>query len=308
MPLAVIQADVNGLKLTNDAFGHTTGDKLIKAAANVLKEACRADDIVARLGGDEFIVLLPKTDNNGVEAIVTRMREKINECFIDSIPLSISLGWAVKEDIRENIADIMKKAEDYMYRRKLSESPEMRSKTVHSIMARLSEICAVEKNHSENVGKLAVMLGRNYDLPDSDLSDLQLLGQLHDIGKIDVDPEIINKPDKLNEDEWIAMKKHSEVGYRILSTVNDLAEIADYVLAHHERWDGTGYPRRLAAYQIPLQSRIIAIADAYDAMTSPKPYRKALDKYEAIEELRNAAGTQLDPDLTEVFIQALEEN
>ncbi|NLW10437.1 MAG: diguanylate cyclase, partial [Clostridiaceae bacterium] len=227
LPLAVIQADVNGLKLTNDAFGHTVGDLLIQSAANVMRYSCRSDDIVARLGGDEFIVLLPKTDQEGVEAIIKRMNEKISGTMVKSVPLSISLGWSVKEDSRENIADIMKKAEDYMYRRKLHESPKMRSATVNSVLATLHDESNREKMHSANVSSYAVKLARALGLPDSELSDIKMLGQLHDIGKIGIPLEILNKESKLTEDEYISIRKHPEVGYRILSTVNDLAEIAD---------------------------------------------------------------------------------
>ncbi|NLW10644.1 MAG: HD domain-containing protein, partial [Clostridiaceae bacterium] len=117
--------------------------------------------------------------------------------------------------------------------------------------------------------------------------------------------EILNKESKLTEDEYISIRKHPEVGYRILSTVNDLAEIADFVLAHHERWDGKGYPRQLSAEEIPLQSRIITFADAYDAMTNPLPYRKPMTHAEAVEDIRKNAGKQFDPQLAEIFIEAV---
>lgn len=302
LPLAVIQADINGLKLTNDAFGHTVGDLLIQSAANVLRDACRADDIVARLGGDEFIVLLPKTDQKGVQVIIRRINERISGLMVESVPLSISLGWSVKEDNRENISDIMKKAEDYMYRRKLHESPKMRSATVNSVLATLHNYSNREKMHSANVSRYAVKLARALDLPDAELADMKILGQLHDIGKIGIPQEILIKQGKLTEDEYISIRKHPEVGYRILSTVNDLAEIADFVLAHHERWDGKGYPRMLAGEDIPLQSRIITLADSYDAMTNPHSYRKPMSHAEAINEIRDKAGTQFDPQLAEIFI------
>lgn len=305
IPLAVIQADVNGLKLTNDAFGHTVGDLLIQAAAGVLKDACRADDIVARLGGDEFIVLLPKTDRDGVQAIVERMREKINGTNVEAVPLSISLGYAVKEDSREDIADVMKKAEDFMYRRKLSESPQMRSQTVNNVLSTLHNNSSRELKHSKNVARLVVELGRSCGLPDAELSDLKTLGMLHDIGKIGISLETLNKTEPLTDNDWLDIKKHPEVGYRILSTVNDLAEIADFVLAHHENWDGSGYPRRISGNEIPFQSRILALADAYDAMTNPHSYKRAMTEEEAIAEIRANAGKQFDPELSELFIQTI---
>ena len=146
------------------------------------------------------------------------------------------------------------------------------------------------------------------DLTDAQLNELELLSTLHDIGKIGINDNILNKPGKLTEDEWVDMKKHPEIGYRIAMTTPELVPIADYILSHHEHWDGSGYPQGSKREEIPLLSRIIAVADAYDAMTSDRPYRRAMTKNAAIEEIKKNAGTQFDPYIAELFLNILNEN
>jgi HD-GYP domain-containing protein (c-di-GMP phosphodiesterase class II) len=135
------------------------------------------------------------------------------------------------------------------------------------------------------------------------LNELEMLGLLHDIGKIAIDKEILNKPGRLTKKEWNEVKRHPEIGYRILSSVNDMAELAEFILAHHERWDGEGYPKGLRGEDIPLQSRVLALADAYDAMTSERAYRRSLSESAAVEELEKNAGTQFDPEIVRIFIE-----
>ena len=160
-----------------------------------------------------------------------------------------------------------------------------------------------EEQHSHRVSALCKRMGEALGLPEHKIEELKLVGLLHDIGKIAIDENILNKPGKLTDDEWKEIKRHPEIGYRILSTVNDMSEMAEYVLAHHEKWDGKGYPRGLKGEEIPFASRIITIADAYDAMTSERNYRSALPNEVALEELQKNAGIQFDPKLVSVFIE-----
>lgn len=302
-PLTIVMADVNGLKLVNDSFGHNFGDELLKRVAEILAESCRADDIIARLGGDEFVILLPKTDGYETEQIVKRIKNKAIESYIGSISISVSFGWETKTDEEELISEVLKKAEDYMYKEKLFESPSMRGKTINAILSTLHEKNKREEQHSHRVSTICEELGRALGMMEGEIQELKTVGLLHDIGKIAIEENILNKPGKLDDYEWEEIKRHPEIGYRILSTVNDLSEMAEYVLAHHERWDGKGYPKGLRGEEIPLVARIIAIADTFDAITSSRSYREASSKEKAVKELEDNAGTQFEPTLVEVFVQ-----
>ncbi len=149
------------------------------------------------------------------------------------------------------------------------------------------------------------MLGKAMGLQEHQLNELQLLSTMHDIGKISIDNYILTKPGKLNEEEWLEMKKHPGIGYRIAMTSTNLKSIAEYILCHHERWDGKGYPQGLLEESTPLLSRILAVADAYDAMTSDRSYRKALAKEVAITEITKNAGTQFDPEIVKLFLEVM---
>ncbi|MCO1603352.1 HD domain-containing phosphohydrolase [Desulfosporosinus nitroreducens] len=301
-PFTLVMADVNGLKLINDSFGHAVGDELLKNVALVLRKGCRGDDIIARLGGDEFVILLPNTNAAQTEQILKRINTLASQERVGSIELSISFGYETKRYEKEDIRELLKKAEDYMYKRKLFEGPSIRGKTIETIIRTLHEKNKREEQHSYRVSALCQSMGEALGLLEGEVQELKNVGLLHDIGKIAIDEEILNKPGKLTHEEWEEIKRHPEIGYRILSTVNGMVEIAEYVLAHHERWDGLGYPRGLKGEELPLQPRIIAIADAYDAMTSARSYRAALPNKAAIVELQKNAGIQFDPDLVTLFI------
>jgi putative nucleotidyltransferase with HDIG domain len=236
-----------------------------------------------------------------IENINTEITRQAGESS-ESIILSLSIGYAVKTNIIESIDEIFKKAEDDMYRHKLAESSSMRSRTIDLIMNTLYEKNNREMLHSKRVSELCEMIAKRLRLDNNSVSQLRLAGLMHDIGKIGIAEMILNNPGELRDDEWAEIRRHSEIGYRILSAVNEFSEIADCVLEHHERWDGKGYPRGLAGKEISLQARVISLADAFDAMTSDRPYRKALSEEEAIAEIGNCAGKQFDPEIVSIFI------
>lgn len=301
LPLCIIMADVNGLKLINDSFGHKMGDQLLVKVGEVLQEACRADEIISRIGGDEFVILIPGMESGEAEQLVKRITGICEDEKVGSLDLSISFGWEVKRLEEEDIHEVFNRAEDYMYKKKLFEGPSMRGKTIGAIINTLHEKNKREEAHSQRVSDLCVEMGRAINLPERELDEMRTVGLLHDIGKIAINEEILNKPGRLTEEEYEEIKRHPEIGYRILSSVNDMQDMAAHVLSHHERWDGGGYPRGLAGEAIPVQSRMIAIADAFDAMTGERTYRPSLTEEEALKELVKHAGTQFDPALVDVF-------
>lgn len=302
LPIALVMVDVNGLKLINDAFGHQTGDMLLQKIANVLSKECNTDGIVSRIGGDEFILLLPRTDAEKVNKLIERIGESISNEKMDNVIISVAIGFAVKHDIADDMKEVFKEAEDDLYRHKIAESSSMRSKTIELIMNSLFEKNKREMLHSQRVGELCEAIAGNMNLAKHDVNQMRIAGLMHDIGKIGIQDTIINKKGKLDHEEWDQIKRHSEIGYRILSSVSEFSEIANYVLEHQERWDGKGYPNELKAEEISIQARIIAVADSYDAMTSDRAYRRGLSEEEAIGEIKKYSGTQFDPDIVSIFV------
>lgn len=308
LPLTIAILDVNGLKLTNDAFGHLSGDKLLQQVADVLKIECRADDIIARIGGDEFMILLPQTTYECASNIAKRIYMSIGDKHIENIVMSVSIGWETKNSVDESIVETFLKAEEQMYRKKLTESQSMRNQTVQIILRTLTENNEIEKTHSDRVSFISRKIGEAMHLDYEMLKEIEVAGLMHDIGKISVNEQLLNKPGELTESEYDEIKKHSESGYKILKLVDAYSALADYALSHHERWDGKGYPRGLQGKEISLVARIIAVADAYEAMTSTRPYRKdALSKDQVTKELNAGAGSQFDPEIVKIFEENYEE-
>lgn len=309
-PVSVIMGDINGLKLINDSFGHMEGDKLIVSIAKILQANCRETDILARTGGDEFSIILPNSTNEYAALFVKKIEEDCDELknstLGDVYRLSISLGYATKKSVMEPLAQAIKDAEDNMYRHKMLQSRSLHSSILSSMKTTLFEKNKETEEHAHRLIQYSKLIGQKLRLRDKQLNELELLSTLHDIGKIGISDLILNKPGKLSDEEWVEMKKHPEIGYRIAMSTSELAPIAEYILYHHERWDGTGYPHGLKGEEIPLLSRIISIADAYDAMTEDRPYRKAISSEDACAELRRNAGLQFDPEIVMVFLGEIE--
>lgn len=306
-PVSIVVADVNGLKLVNDTLGHHKGDKLLISCARILKEGLRQSDIVARVGGDEFVALLPRTDEAAGSSILRRLRSSIEQYNRKhpQLPLSVSFGIATAYNSEELVKQAYKKADDLMYREKLHLGTSARSQIVNALLAALSERDHLTEGHGRRLQHLCRILGERVGLSPQQMANLSLLAQVHDIGKVGIPDTILFKTGSLTEEEWEIMRQHSEKGYRIALASPDLAAVADLILKHHERWDGSGYPLGLKGEEIPVECRILAIADAFDAMTSHRPYRKAGTVEEALQEIRRCAGTQFDPELVEVFLQVI---
>jgi diguanylate cyclase (GGDEF)-like protein/PAS domain S-box-containing protein len=301
LPLTVIMGDVNGLKLCNDAFGHAAGDKLLKQAAEVMQAECRSSDIVARIGGDEFVILLEKTNWQDAEAIVKRINMRIADLHLDPLLLSVSFGCATKNNIEGDISIVLKQAEDNMYKHKLTESLNIKTCSLHLILQTLRERSATEQYHMQKVSELCAAFGEALKFDNEAIKDLRELGLMHDIGKIVLDNQLLDKKGPLSIQERREIERHAESGYRILNSVNEFVQMSEYVLASHEHWDGNGYPRGLKGEEIPLYARILAVADAFETLTSDRPYRAATSPAAAIAEIKNCAGKQFDPYLVKVL-------
>ncbi|HHT17370.1 MAG TPA: diguanylate cyclase [Papillibacter sp.] len=301
-PLSIVISDVNGLKLINDSFGHAQGDELLVKAAELLQQGCRKNDICARIGGDEFAILLPNTNAAQAGKIVDRIKQMQSKVKIKQLDLSMSFGYAVKQDEKSDIELVFSEAENKMYRNKISESPSTRSKTIDIILKTLYGKSEEELRHAARVAKLSARVAAEMGLPMEQVMLVSEAGLLHDIGKVGIDKNVLNKRGQFTRAERLEIERHSESGWRILSNSDEYARLADVILYHHESPDGKGYPRGIKGDSIPLASRIIAVAEAFDAMTSHSSYRKAVSWNQAAEELRQKTGTQFDEQVVSVFV------
>lgn len=302
LPFSLMALDVNGLKLTNDAFGHEVGDKLLIHVAELLKKVCREEDIVGRMGGDEFIVLLPQTSEEEANRIKSRIVEKTKEEKFDSVIVSLAIGTSTKKNNNTSIHEVLKVADNNMYNDKLKYGKIMRSKTIETVIENIQKKYDQEEVHTERVSQYSAAIAKAMGFDKKEIEKIKMAGILHDIGKIIVPPEILNKSQVLSKNEFEVIKRHSETSYQILKSVEEYSDFAEDVLYHHERIDGKGYPEGLAGDEIPINSRIIAVADAYEAMTSERPYHKGMSKEDAINELLRCSGTQFDTNIVKIFI------
>ena len=309
-PVAIILCDVDGLKLINDTLGHEQGDLLLDAVAGVIKASVRASDIVARIGGDEFAILLPDTDYKRVGTICNRIRSAVdvyNAGHLE-LPLSMSLGFAVSDESvagTSTLNELFREADDNMYREKLHRSRHTRTAIVTALLKALEVRDFITEGHGDRMQVWAAELAAGLNLSERRVNDIKLLAQFHDIGKVGIPDRLLFKPGLLTPEEHMEVQRHADIGYRIAQSISDLIPIADFILKHHEWWNGSGYPIGLKGEEIPLECRILAIVDAYDAMTSDRPYRKALQADAALAELRQQAGSQFDPELTAIFCELI---
>jgi diguanylate cyclase (GGDEF)-like protein/putative nucleotidyltransferase with HDIG domain len=327
--VAVLVGDLDNFKDINDRSGHKVGDAALKRVAKMLCDGKREIDTVARVGGEEFSLILPDTGRNGALALAERLRRTLHEEFAsDTTPLTISFGLSVYPEHGETAAALLHAADQALYgakqsgrNRTVAHSPALRLELrmpsdvrdiggERFIMAVLDFAEAVDlrfsgsARHSETVGRYAEMMARELGLPERRVSRIRLAGILHDIGKAGVPNGILHKPGPLTEEEYATIKRHPELGAQMIEHIS-LSDVREWVAAHHERPDGLGYPNGLSGSAIALEARIVAVADAYEAMTSDRPYRDSLGYEAALAELRRCAGTQFDAVVVEALIDAL---
>lgn len=306
-PVSIIVLDLDNLKLVNDSLGHKAGDELLITCAKLLQKSTRNEDVLARIGGDEFVLILPKTDTAQAVRVMERIKRAIREDEDTNakFPLRVSMGCATSVGPIDSLAETFKKADTNMYKEKLSSSSTSQGSIVRSLMSTLAERDIISFNHAKRIGDMAKKMGEEIGMPMEKINELILLSQLHDLGKVGIPDSILFKPGKLTSEEWEIMKCHPEIGQRIAKNSAPLRFIADLILLHHERWDGKGYPVGLKGKEIPLECRIIAIIDAFDAMTNDRPYKKRISVQEAFAEIENCADSQFDPELVGKFISLI---
>lgn len=302
-PLAIINFDLNGLKILNDAYGHLLGDEALIKVGDALSSSIAKKSVLARIGGDEFAAIVPNTTFEEVQEMNNLAKDNINQIMVGNIYLSIAIGFEMKYDDNINIQSIIKFAENKMYRNKLTEGMSVRNNAIKAIHKTLSDKYDIERIHSEKVSMLCKMMGSKLGISGDVLKELEQAGMYHDIGKISIPDSILNKPGKLTNEEFDIIKTHTEVGYQILRAADEYSDLANHALHHHERWDGKGYPSEMKGKDIPLFSRIICIADAYEAMTADRPYRKKMSKEYAISEIIRCSGSQFDPEIAQLFVE-----
>lgn len=306
-PAGIVMCDINGLKLINDTLGHQAGDRLIQTVSNILQNLSKPSFYPARIGGDEFAVILPGVSQIEMDQFIQSLHHKISNFnqHTDGIFLSLAVGNCIRHSPRQTMDMVIRTADNSMYRSKLLEQMSTRNTIIRTLTSALTMRDHMTEEHATRLKHLACGFGRRMNLNDEDLDNLSLLAVTHDIGKIGIPDEILFKNGSLENDEWEIMRSHSEIGYRIAVESRELSGIAEYILYHHEHWNGEGYPMKLTGPQIPLICRILAIIDAHDAMINDRPYRSAMSKKEAFDQLVVDKGIKFDPDILQEYIKYL---
>ena len=306
-PVAVAVCNINGLKRINDQYGTEYGDAVMKQLAYFVKMHAGEDAYVAKLEGGDILAVLEETTHNETVEICEDIKKDLEGFYGRDVLIHLEYGVAVKEDAITTMEQILGEAKSSMQNKKMLRDNSMSSSLVDSLKQTLSESDYETEEHVERTREMSSRLGKALNLSDTDIGKLELLAIMHDIGKVAIPHQVLLKKGKLSDEEFEIMKQHTIKGYRIANASPELSGIADCILSHHEKWDGTGYPNKLTGEDIPLLARIISAVDSHDVMVHDRPYHHAMPEEDAIKELRRCAGTQFDPHIIEVFTRLLEE-
>ena len=302
LPFSIIVADLNGLKITNDTFGHETGDQMLIRVSEIIKENIKSNHAACRIGGDEIVVLMPSTAERECIDIVENIKNATLTAKEDPIKPLVALGCATMDDDNNSFSRLFKLAEDKMYANKMTNSERNYDMIISSIKNNLYENKYESQDYHERLVTMCGQMGKTLNLDKNDIENLALLAELHDIGKVGLDKELLLRQGPLTIEEWQNVKRHPELGFKIVSASTKLSHIGKGILAHHEHWDGSGYPQGLKGEEIPFIARLFSIVEAYDVMTHERSYKPTYTEERAIKELKDNSGTQFDPNLVELFI------
>jgi len=327
----VVMMDLNNFKFFNDTYGHPVGDKVLRTVAGCLHECCRISDVLGRFGGDEFIAILLDTDAPGAEIVCSRIAESLAAQSFEGgdgrrIPISLSFGAALFPQDGDSVLELLTVADTNLYEAKhggkslvmrspvgeMQERRELKDSDVGGSFGVLDALVTAIDNkdqytrrHSEDVTNWAILMARELSFSEETQRAVRICGLLHDVGKIAVPDSILRKPGRLGDEEFKIMQQHPVFGALIVKDVPNLPEVLGGIRHHHERFDGKGYPDKLAGENIPLLGRLLAVPDCFSAMTTDRPYRKALTWSEALDEIERGRGTQFDPAMAEAFMEAI---
>lgn len=305
-PIGIIYGGLNSFKLINESFGSDAGDTILKNMGEIFKQIAPESALVGRYEGDEFLIVLPKSNTVEINSIKQDIEKKVSSVDLFNTSISICLVSEIFNDSKLPLNNSIVEVQKSMERKKLLETRSSRSSIIESLRLTLEQSDYETKYHTDRTAKLATMIGEKIGLSNTELSDLEMLATLHDIGKVAISDSILLKPDKLTEKEFEVMKTHTQKGYQIAISSPDLLRIADGILHHHEKYDGSGYPDGLIGEDIPLESRIITLVDSYDVMVNERPYKKAMTPDDAILEILRCKGKHFDPNLSDILIEILE--
>lgn len=333
-PVSMIFIDIDYFKQYNDTYGHQKGDYVLKKIASIIKENVREQDIAARYGGEEFSIILPETSMEKALEIAENLRKIIEDTYFEgeesqpSGKLTASMGVSTYPDKAKSDIELIKSADDALYRAKFFSKNKVEAyasildditknidekdiELVTSIKTLISVINAKDRytyGHTERVVIYSKLLAEKLNLSKKDKEILTYGAYMHDIGKINISKDVLNKKMKLTNEEWNILKQHPENGVEIIRPVKSLNMIIPLIISHHERYDGNGYPHKLKGKEIPYLARVLTVVDSFDAMTSSRPYNNRKTYEEGISELKRCSGTQFDPDIVDAFCDVIKNN
>lgn len=304
-PVSVAVCNIDGLNAINEAYGTGFGDSAMRNIARYIRRRVGEKVFCAKIDNGDMVIVLEGMANIDAATLLDAIDADVSD-FYENMPVSIEFGVATKEDSELSIEKTLQIARASMQKKKMLKEKSASSSLVDSLKQTLCESDFQTEAHVERTRLMAARLGHEMGISDSDIGKLELLAVLHDIGKVAIPQDIIKKKGKLTPEERVIIEQHTVKGYRIAKSSAELEDIAEGILSHHEKWDGTGYPNGLKGEEIPLIARIISAVDSHDVMVNDRPYHKAMPEEDAIAELKRCSGTQFDPDVVEAFVRLLE--